>query len=64
MPENKEEVIQNFNKHLNMRDNTRFWASKYHWINYDETKVIEAYSKFVAAQKEQNFMSLQLNALD
>lgn len=26
-------------------------ASKYHWINYDESKVAEAYSKYLAVQK-------------
>lgn len=42
----------NFNKHLNLEGQHAFLgASKYHWINYDEAKVIEAYSKFMAAQK-------------
>jgi hypothetical protein len=42
----------NFNKHLNLDGQHAFLgASKYHWINYDETKVIDAYSKFIAAQK-------------
>lgn len=26
-------------------------ASKYHWVNYDEAKIAEAYSKFSAVQK-------------
>ncbi len=42
----------NFNKHLNLEGQHAFLgASKYHWINYDETKLIEAYSKFIATQK-------------
>jgi len=42
----------NFNKHLNLEGQHAFLgASKYHWINYDEHKLIEAYSKFTAAQK-------------
>jgi hypothetical protein len=42
----------NFNKHLNLEGQHAFLgASKYHWVNYDEAKVIEAYSKFMAAQK-------------
>lgn len=42
----------NFNKHLNLEGQHAFLgASKYHWINYDEGKLIEAYSKFTAAQK-------------
>ncbi len=42
----------NFNKYLNLEGQHAFLgASKYHWINYDEGKLIEAYSKFTAAQK-------------
>ena len=42
----------NFNKHLNLEGQHAFLsASKYHWIRYDETKVIDAFSKFLATQK-------------
>jgi len=42
----------NFNKHLNLEGQHAFLgASKYHWINYDETKVAESYSKSIAARK-------------
>jgi hypothetical protein len=42
----------NFNKHLNLEGQHAFLgASKYHWINYDESKLIESYSKFTAAQR-------------
>lgn len=42
----------NFNKHLNIEGQHAFLgASKYHWINYDEVKVADAYSKFLATQK-------------
>ena len=42
----------NFNKHLNLEGQHAFLgASKYHWINYDEGKIAEVYSKFLAAQK-------------
>ena len=42
----------NFNKHSNLEGQHAFLgASKYHWINYDEMKVAEAYSKFLATQK-------------
>ena len=42
----------NFNKHLNLEGQHAFLgASKYHWVNYDEVKVVDAYSKFLAAQK-------------
>lgn len=42
----------NFNKHLNLEGQHAFLgASKYHWINYDEAKVADSYSKFLAVQK-------------
>lgn len=42
----------NFNKHLNYKGLHAFLgASKYHWINYDENKIAESYSKFMATQK-------------
>lgn len=42
----------NFNKHLNLEGQHAFLgASKYHWINYDENKVAESYSRFLATQK-------------
>lgn len=42
----------NFNKHLNLEGQHAFLgASKYHWVNYDEAKVADVYSKFLAAQK-------------
>lgn len=42
----------NFNKHSNLEGQHAFLgASKYHWINYSEEKVVESYTKYVAAQK-------------
>lgn len=42
----------NFNKHSALEGQHAFLgASKYHWINYDETKVSEAYEKFLATQR-------------
>lgn len=42
----------NFNKHLNLEGQHAFLgASKYHWVNYDEVKVAEVYSKYLATQK-------------
>lgn len=39
----------NFNKHLNISGKHAFLgASKYHWINYDDEKIIESYNKFQA----------------
>lgn len=42
----------NFNKHSNYEGLHAFLgASKYHWINYDENKLVDAYIKSVAARK-------------
>lgn len=42
----------NFNSHFNLRDKHAFLgASKYHWINYDEEKLIESYTRFQAVQR-------------
>ncbi len=45
-----------FNKHSNLEGQHAFLgASKYHWINYDESKVAESYSRFLATQKGTQF---------
>jgi hypothetical protein len=42
----------NFNKHLNLDGQHAFLgASKYHWINYDDKKIVDVYSKFLASRK-------------
>lgn len=42
----------NFNNHSSLEGQHAFLgASKYHWVNYDEAKVAESYTKFLAAQK-------------
>ncbi len=42
----------NFNKHSDLEGQHAFLgASKYHWINYDESKVADTYSKFLATIK-------------
>lgn len=42
----------NFNKHLQQEGQHAFLgASKYHWINYDEQKVAEAYNSFRAKER-------------
>ena len=42
----------NFNKHFALEGQHAFLgASKYHWINYDDEKMVESYSRFMAAQK-------------
>lgn len=42
----------NFNKHSNLEGRHAFLgASKYHWINYSDDKVVESYSRFLATQK-------------
>lgn len=42
----------NFNKHSNLEGQHAFLgASKYHWINYDEKKLIDTYANLRAVQK-------------
>lgn len=42
----------NWNKHSNLSGQHAFLgASKYHWVNYTEDKLIEAYTRFTAAQR-------------
>ena len=42
----------NFNKHSALEGQHAFLgASQYHWINYDENKLAESYSSFLARQK-------------
>lgn len=42
----------NFVRHSNLEGQHAFLgASKYHWINYDEEKIAEAYTNFLAKQR-------------
>lgn len=42
----------NFNRHSNLEGQHAFLsASKYHWINYSDSKVAESYSNYLAVQK-------------
>lgn len=42
----------NFNKHLNFEGMHAFLgASKYHWLNYDEDKLVHSYSNYRAAER-------------
>lgn len=42
----------NFNKHSLFEGQHAFLgASKYHWINYDDAKLIESYSNYMAVQR-------------
>lgn len=42
----------NFNRHSEIRDQHAFLgASRYSWLNYDETKLRDAYSGFLAVQR-------------
>lgn len=41
-----------WNKHLNLEGSHAFLsASKFHWINYDEDKLINTYKNFTASQR-------------
>lgn len=42
----------NFNKHFNLEGRHAFLgASKYHWVNYDEDKLISSYQNFLRTQR-------------
>lgn len=42
----------NWNKHSNLSGQHAFLgASKFHWINYNEDRLVEAYSRYTAAQR-------------
>ena len=42
----------NFNRHFRIEGQHAFLsASKYHWVNYDEEKLIKTFTKYQAAQK-------------
>lgn len=42
----------NFNRHFELTGKHAFLsASKYHWVNYDEDKLLHTYGNFMAAQK-------------
>lgn len=42
----------NFNEHLEIEGMHAFLgASKYHWINYDEEKIIDSYAKFMSVKR-------------
>lgn len=42
----------NFNPHYNLQGKHAFLgASKYHWVNYSEDKIAEAYRKYLAVQR-------------
>lgn len=42
----------NFNQHFNLTGRHAFLgASKYHWVNYDDDKLVDTYSKFLAVQR-------------
>lgn len=49
----------NFNKHSNLEGQHAFLgASKYHWINYDNEKIINSYNKFLSTIKGTEYHEL------
>lgn len=53
----------NFVKHSNLEGQHAFLgASTYHWINYTEEKVADAYAKYRAASAAQSFTLLPPSA--
>lgn len=49
----------NFNKHFDIPGQHAFLsASKYHWVNYDDEKIVSSYDKYLATQKGTELHSL------
>jgi len=54
----------NFNKHLLLEGQHAFLgASKYHWVNYDEDKLVQAYSSHRAKQRGTELHDLAENLI-
>lgn len=54
----------NFNSHSNLEGQHAFLsASNYHWINYDEDKLVATFSKYRAAQKGTELHALACQAI-
>lgn len=48
----KRRFCMNFNKHWNLEGQHAFLgASKYHWINYDDAKLISTYQNYLMTEK-------------
>jgi hypothetical protein len=55
----------NFNVHSRLEGQHAFLsASKYHWINYDEEKLIATFSKYQAAQRGTELHALAMNLIN
>lgn len=55
----------NFNKHSDLIGQHAFLgASKYHWINYDEEHLDNAYTKFLAVQKGTELHAFACRAIE
>ncbi len=55
----------NFNKHSHLEGQHAFLsASKYHWINYDEEKLVERFSTYQAAQRGEQLHALAHCCID
>ena len=54
----------NFNKHSDLESQHAFLsASKYHWINYDDEKLLSAYKKHLATLKGTELHEFACNAI-
>ncbi len=55
----------NFNKHFDLEGQHAFLsASKYHWINYDEEKLVFTFTAFQAAQRGTELHEFASRAID
>lgn len=55
----------NFNKHSRLEGQHAFLsASKYHWINYDEEKLVNSFYKYQAAQRGTELHALAMTLIN
>lgn len=61
----KEVGSMEFNKHKNLEGAHAFLgASKYHWLRYDDKKMIQVYNNFLATQKGTELHALAANCIE
>lgn len=54
-----------FNQHRNLEGSHAFLsASKFHWINYDEEKLVNTYTNFLAVQRGTQLHEFARNAIE
>lgn len=55
----------NFNTHYNLKDKHAFLgASKYHWVNYDDEKLLASFEKYQAVQRGTRLHALACECIE